>query len=350
MSFFPFEGNNATHLIVPEFTTIPYSVNGFDFSATGATSTTGMAGTINLRNQATLTIAPVVRNSKADGKDYEDAMSVKFEADCWNTDYFSLKNFFLLTQTNVNFSALVGGLHYYNFVPNTANPPFINPNGSQNAGFTFQFDASPKDRTVKATFEIGRLNTALYDWVLAHTATLASATGVDGTNQGIVSSLSSMVYDNTNNHYAQAGIQYISVSGTQIGLFSDDAKITISTDKESSLDEFERKYSHFATVECDCKMLQVYPVDSQAVQQLKNQDFSMTAMLWDNTSLVFINSLSMVGAPIFSDDKAFVQVKFKGRIGYPAFNTWSNTPGVGNISFDDTNTKIIFQRSVYIPQ
>ena len=331
-------GNNYFDVVVPSFSTIPYSVYGHSLSAG-----LGQSGTLGIRKDGHLSITPIVRNDAA-GKDQTDGYMAKLEVDSWQNDYASFKSVYLLTKQFVNIAPTVQSGDVFNFFENSANPPFAgasgSPNGSRSMACEFAFDSTPKDVTNKLTFST-KLHPLELDWMLANATAAYGGTGA-ATGVNTVS-LSSMSYSQA--AYGIPGINSITLSGDAIGLFADDVKVSIKT-KSPQKDLFERPLPKLIEVEIDFKALQGRYYDAQAFASHRNQDFTAVIQLWTGMNLTFVNSLSIVGAPDFSDTNATIPCKMKGRIAYDGNVLASVGP---NITFNDSTSTVTFTRSVYNP-
>ena len=223
-------GSVPFDVTVPAFSTISYAVVGFPFSATAdPTSTTGMAGWIGIRKPAKLQLEDTVRNDVA-GRDQSDSWMSKIEIDSWQTDITSLANTYLLSKQNVALAFQAVNGDWYNFVDNTAIPPYASttasPNGSSTLGFEWVYEVSNKEATNKLMFA-GKLHPLELDWELANTASrFAGNTGLSAIT---TASLSTMQYSFDN--YAVPGFSpnFLTVSGDNIGLISDNAKVTLKS-------------------------------------------------------------------------------------------------------------------------
>src|ERR1051325_2036486 len=135
-------GNNPFDVLIPSFTTIPYAVNGYSYSTTGSLS--AQTGSFGIRKDAHLTIQGVTRVDAA-GREQTDGWLAKTEVDLWQTNYSSFKNCYMLSKQYICIAPQIASGDWYNFIDNTANPPFATANGSTALGMEWQYDLSTKD-------------------------------------------------------------------------------------------------------------------------------------------------------------------------------------------------------------
>jgi len=330
----PLNGNNYFDVLIPQYTTIPYAVAGFAYSATA--STTGQAGVFGIRKDAHLQIQGVTRVDAA-GKEQTDGMMVKLELDLWQTDAPSFANMYYLSKQLVQCAPKIAAGDIYNFTDNSSANPFgsaTTASGSVLLGMEWNYVLSTKDITNKVTLS-GKMHPVEYDWLLGNTTSTIANTAVAGT---ATVGLSGSSYSQA--AYGIPGINSLTLSGTNIGLVSEDTKLSFKSIAPTKTTR-EQPLCKFIEVEIDGKALQGRYFDQQYFTGTRNSDFTVSVVCWNGITFNFVNSLSFVGSPDLSDSSATIPFKLKGKIAYDPNGVNTNIAFSGNT--------ITFTRSVYQP-
>ncbi|MDE1946192.1 MAG: hypothetical protein KGH93_03305 [Patescibacteria group bacterium] len=319
-------GANYNDIIIPRNSKINYAVAGFAFSDTT------QAGTFGVRKDGHLMLPTVVRTD-AIGRDQFDAKTVSFEAELWQTNFTSLYNTYLLSKGLHQLQIELANGDWYNFIDNAGGLTILGgsdpPTGSKLVGMTFVYENTDKDLSMKAKWD-AKMHPYEYDWLLANASSAAAGSSGGTSNSG----MTAMAYDQS--QYGIPGFKDILFGSDSVGVLGEGSKISLSF-KEMSKTIYQQPITRLVQVDAEIVMQQSVIADLQAVTALRNSDFTTTFKLWNGTTLSFVNSLSVVDAPDFNDQKTFNKLTLKGIIPYDKHDTETNivwTAGTSTVQFN----------------
>lgn len=326
---------NSIDILTPRVAELDYAVRGFPFTDAS------QAGIIGLREEAKLNVDAVVRVD-AIGREQTDAYLGKLDVTHWATTYAAVKRQMLLTQVLQQLRFKIG-TNWWNFLDNTATPPFGTPNGSVVMGCETTYEVTSTTTDLKAAYQ-GKMHPKEFDWLLSH----ATASQTGGSGGTYVSGLTAAAYDQT--EYGFPGIEKIYVgtgdTSTDDELGLEEAQSTKIGIKFAKTHETTRMQPivRMCEVTNEYGMMQDTYTYWQSIANRRNSDFVITIQLWSGVTLVFNHSTSLVpkGSEL-SDKTTLLKLSSLGKIPFDPLN---GTPA--NIIFDDANSKITFNRSGYV--
>lgn len=322
-------GQNYNNITIPRWNEIDWAAPGIPYA--DATQ----AGTWGIRKDATLQLKSVVRPDGI-GKEQTDAFSAECDLELWQDDIASLQNVYLLSAVpNSSLRLKAANGDWWNFQDNTANPPFVTPNGSRGFGMDWTFECDPKNLGIKLKY-MNKMHPKEFDWMTSNAASGQNP----GSSGSTITGLVHQVYNQA--AYGIPGIVQ-AINGTDdMGYLGDGSKITLAS-KAMGKTLFDQSINSYIEVTADIELWQSKAAAEFAnIASQRNADFTLHLKYWTGLELILANSTSMTMQASLSDTKNMIKVHIHGLIPYDKplapqaniiFNTGSNTLTLARIGY-----------------
>lgn len=322
-------GQNYANITIPRWAEIDYAAPGIPFA--DATQ----AGTLGIRKEATLQQKSIVRVD-ALGKEQTDAYSNELDIELWQDDIATLQNIYLLSAVpNTSFRVKAANGDWWNYMDNTANPPFGTPNGSRGFGIDWIYECDPKNLALKLKL-MNKVHPTEFDWM----TTNSSSGQTPGSSGAVLTGLAHMAYSQS--AYKFPGIQDVLIGSDSFGFLADSSKITLQS-KSVGKTLFDQSINAYIEVIADIELWQSKAsVEFATLASQRNTDFTANFKLWSGLTISCVNSVSCTIQGSLSDSKNTIKAHFHGLIPYDkplspqtniVFNTGSNTLTLNRVGY-----------------
>jgi hypothetical protein len=258
-----------------------------------------------------------------DLKDYaarpwDDATDIDIKMGLMETTFPRYKDIHLLSQGPHNIDLVTPEGEHFAFVP-TTNNDYINPNGSEMLGMTYQFKIPNKGGRVFNCNWKGTLFSSQEEWIYANTG-VVPAGGSGGSPLG----LTAWTYDPE--QFVQSNFIYALYDGADMGFFEDGISIELNSTGFTS--HRGQQYGQFvgAKITLICAETAAADLLSRAQKGLLDKTLSIYTRM--NEQFNFITGAVRPGRELGWDDKAGVRKQtliFEGEVPYAQIDINTST-------------------------